>query len=153
MVEEIQQLEHTLDELKDKIKQTDKHIKWSELKDRDKFERLSPSRKKLTDTVKLIAYRAETALVGIVREQLARHDDGRVLIQDLCRSEADILPDPDNGILNVVVHGMATPRSNRAIRHLLENLNDAQFNYPGTNLRLVYTLAIPDDPKSEIGVT
>ena len=79
--------------------------------------------------------------------------DGRVLIQDLCRSEADILPDPDNGILNVVVHGMATPRSNRAIRHLLENLNDAQFNYPGTNLRLVYTLAIPDDPKSEIGVT
>lgn len=153
LVEEIQQLEHTLDELKEKIKQTDKHIKWSELEDKDKFERLSPSRKKLTDTVKLIAYRAETALVGIVREQLARHDDGRVLIQDLCRSEADILPDPDKGILKVVVHGMATPRSNRAIRHLLENLNDAQFNYPGTNLRLVYTLAIPDDPKSEIGVT
>ena len=153
LVEEIQRLEHQIEELKGKIKQTDKHIKWSELEDEDKFERLSPSRKKLTDTVKLIAYRAETALVGIVREQLARHDDGRVLIQDLCRSEADILPDPDNGILNVVVHGMATPRSNRAIRHLLENLNDAQFNYPGTDLRLVYTLAVPDDPKSEIGVT
>ena len=149
LVEEIQRLEHQLEELKDKIKQTDKHITWSELEDKDKFERLSPSRKKLTDTVKLIAYRAETALVGIVREQLARHDDGRVLIQDLCRSEAD----PDKGILNVIIHGMATARSNRAIRHLLENLNDAQFNYPGTTLQLVYTLATPDDPKSETEVT
>jgi len=125
LVEEIQQLEHQLEQLKEKIKQTDKHITWSELEDKDKFERLSPSRKKLTDTVKLIAYRAETALVNIVREQLARHDDGRVLIQDLCRSEADILPDPEQGILNIVVHGMATNRSNRAIRHLLETLNEA----------------------------
>ncbi len=153
LVEEIQQLEHKLGETKDKIKQTDKYIKWAELEDKDKFERLSPSRKKLTDTVKLIAYRAETALVSIVRETLARHDDGRVLIQDLCRSEADILPEPDKGILKVVIHAMATPRLNRAIAHLLENLNEAQFNYPGTNLRLVYTLAGPDDPKSETGVT
>jgi hypothetical protein len=158
-VEEIQQLEHPLNEIKDKIKHTAKHIQWSELQDKDKFERLSPSRKKLTDTVKLIAYRAETALVGIVREKMARHDEGRVLIQDLCRSEADIIPDPDNGILNIVIHGMATPRSNRAIRHLLEELNATEFNYPGTNLRLVYKLAdgaenqtIPGKPKSDTGV-
>lgn len=153
LVEEIQHLEHQLETLKEKIKQTDKHITWSELEEKDKFKRLSPSRKKLTDTVKLIAYRAETALVNIVREQLARHDDGRVLIQDLCRSEADILPDPDKGILTVVIHGMANARSNRAIRHLLEHLNETEFNYPGTNLRLVYTLGVPDDPKSETGVT
>ena len=153
MVEEIGQLEHKLKEIKDTIKQTPKHITWAELEDQDKFERLSPSRKKLTDTVKLIAYRAETALVGIVREKLARHDEGRVLIQDLCRSEADILPDSDNGILKVVIHAMATPRLNRVIEHLLENLNDAQFNYPGTHLRLVYTLSASDGPKSETEVT
>lgn len=153
LVEEIGQLEHTLKETKEKIKQTRKHITWGELEEKDKFERLSPSRKKLTDTVKLIAYRAETALVGLVRETLARHDEGRVLIQDLCRSEADILPDPDKGILKVVIHAMATPRSNRAIDHLLENLNDARFNYPGTHLRLVYTLSASGGPKSETGVT
>ena len=153
LVEEIQQLEHQLGELKEKIRQTAKHITWSELEEQDKFERLAPSRKKLTDTVKLIAYRAETALAGIVREELARYDDGRVLIQDLCRSEADIIPDPDQGILTIVVHGMATARSNRAIRHLLETLNESESNYPGTNLRLVYSLAVPDAPKSETGVT
>ena len=94
------------------------------------------------------------------------HEDATILLKGLdsitfwlrpeaapSRSEADILPDPDKGIFNVVIHAMATPRSNRAIEHLLENLNDAQFNYPGTNLRLVYTLAAHVDPKSETGVT
>ena len=37
-------------------------------------------------------------------------------------------------------HHMANERSNRAIDHLLTQLNEAEFNYPGTNLRLVYTL-------------
>ena len=68
-------------------------------------------------------------------------------------ASAWILPDPDKGILKVVIHAMASPRLNRAIEHLLENLNDAQFNYPGTHLRLVYTLSASDDPKSETGVT
>jgi hypothetical protein len=35
---------------------------------------------------------------------------------------------------------MSNPRSNRAIQHLLNALNDAAMNYPGTNLRLTYTL-------------
>ncbi len=159
-VEEIEQLEHELNTIKSTLKQTSKHIKWGELEEKDKFQRLAPSRKKLTDTVKLIAYRAETAMVGIVREILARHDDGRVLIQDLCRTSADILPDTDHGILNVIIHGMATPRYNRAIEHLLEHLNQAEFNYPGTNLRLVYSLAVDtenrptsDEPNSETEVT
>ena len=36
---------------------------------------------------------------------------------------------------------MSNPRSNRAIAHLLEHLNAAEFTYPGTNLRLVYSIA------------
>ena len=152
LVEEIEQYSHALAKLKEKIKTTDKHINWSDLEEKDRFERLSPSRKKLTDTVKLIAYRSETAMVSIVREVLARHDEGRVLIQDLCRSEADILPDPSNGLVTVVIHSMATPRSNRAIEYLLEHLNEAQFNYPGTNLRLFYRLLAPIKPTSESGV-
>ena len=45
-----------------------------------KFQRLAPSRKQLVDTVKLIAYRGETALAGVVREELARTDDARSLL-------------------------------------------------------------------------
>jgi hypothetical protein len=49
----------------------------------------------------MIAYRAETALVNIVREKLSRKDDARSLIRDLCISNADILPDIEAGVLTM----------------------------------------------------
>ena len=109
----------------------------------DKFKRLAPSRKRLIDTIKLIAYRAETAITKIVREALSRQDDARSLVRDLFRSEADLSPDVEAGLLRVTVHPMANPRSNRAIEHLLGVLNDAEFTYLGTNLKLIYTLVQP----------
>ena len=40
-----------------------------------------------------VAYRAETAMVGIVREVLVREDDARSLIRDLMQTEAYLSPD------------------------------------------------------------
>ena len=103
----------------------------------------------MTDTVKPIAYRAETALATIVREKLSHADEASALIRDLFRSDADIHPDKAAGVLEVRMHTLANPRSNRAIQHLLDHLNAAEFTYPGTNLRLTYTLCAPsrDDDK------
>jgi transposase len=146
LVEEIEQVEHELDQVKRQLKDTPKHVTWDELPAEQRFARLAPSRKRLTDTVKMIAYRAETAMTAIVREELAREDDARALLRDLFRSEADLLPDTAQGVLEVCVHPMANPRSNRAIVHLLTHLNDASLTYPGTNLKLVYTMrGVPAD--------
>ena len=93
--------------------------------------------------MKLVAYRAETALAAIVREELSHADEARALIRDLFRSDADLQPDEAAGVLEVRVHTLANPRSNRALQHLLDHLNAAEFIYPGTNLRLTYTLAAP----------
>ena len=155
LLEAVQQLEHELEEVKEQRKQTPKHIAWEQLPNESKFQRLAPSRKRLLDTVKLIAYRAETALTAIVRETLAREDDARSLVRDLFRSEADLSPDTTAGVLKVDVHALANPRSNRAIRHLLDALNAAEFNYPGTNLKLKYTLLGPssEPPAIEVGAT
>jgi len=142
LVEEIQHLEHELFELMEKLKDTPKHIDWCDLEQDDKFEKLRPSRKRLTDTIKMIAYRAETAMVNIAREKLARRDDARALIRDLCNSEADIIPDIESGILTVQIHAMANPRSNEAIKHLIDCLNSTAFNYPATNFRLNYTMPV-----------
>ena len=101
LVEEIEPLENQLNEVKEQIKKTPKHVDWDQLPTSDQFERLAPSRKRLTDTVKMIAYRAETALVSIVREKLIRPDDARALVRDLFRSEADVLPDLKQGVLHV----------------------------------------------------
>jgi len=140
LLEEIEQLEHELEEVKKRQKETPHHVDWNALPEAQKFQRLAPGRKRVMDTVKMIAYRAETAMAGIIREELARADDARSLLRDLFRSDADILPDPGTATLRVHVHPMSNPRSNHAIRHLLNHLNDAAMAYPGTNLRLVYSL-------------
>ena len=141
--EEIGQLENELTALKTRMATTPKHLAWEELPKEAKFERLAPSRRRLADTVKLVAYRAETAMATIVREELSRQDDARSLIRDLFRSDADIYPDIAAGVLEVRLHTLSNPRSNRAVEHLLEQLNAAECTYPGTNLRLTYSLSAP----------
>ncbi len=141
LVEEIEQLDKEMAEINSQLKTTPSHLAWDKLPESEKFQRLAPSRKQLVDTVKLIAYRAETAMAAIVRESLARTDDARSLLCDLFRSEADLLPDLKQGVLRVQVHPMSNPRANRAIAHLLEHLNATEFTYPGTELKLVYSIA------------
>jgi len=140
LVESIEQLEHELSELQEQRAKTPHHLDWDALPADDQFDRLAPSRKRLMDTVKLVSYRTETVLVNIVREELARDDDARSLIRDLFRSEANLLVDRAANQLTVEVHSLSNARSNRAIAHLLTHLNAADLSYPGTNLKLVYTL-------------
>ncbi|MEE8251908.1 MAG: hypothetical protein V3R24_09225 [Gemmatimonadales bacterium] len=141
--EQLEQLEHEVNSLKEQMKSTPQHLEWDQFPEDAKFERLAPSRKRLTDTVKLVAYRAETALSGLLRESLPREDDSRSLLRDLFRSDADITPHFHSKVLEVRIHTLANPRSNRAIQHLLDQLNNAQCTYPGTEFRLQYILADP----------
>ncbi len=150
LVEAIEQFEQELTAINDQLKTTPGHLKWDELPAAEKFERLAPSRKQLVDTVKMIAYRAETAMAAIVREELARADDARSVLRDLFRSEADLLPDVDHHRLHVQVHPMSNPRSNRAIAHLLEQLNAAELTYPGTSLKLIYSIAGDAEASSSV---
>lgn len=91
----------------------------------------------------LIAYRAETALASIACGKMAHTHESRSLIRELCRSAADIIPNDAAGILEVRLHTLANPRSNRTVQHLLEHLNAAEYTYPGTDLRLKYSLSAP----------
>jgi hypothetical protein len=143
LVESIEHLEHELSSVKQSQSETPKHLSWDSLPEESQFEQLAPSRKRLLDTVKMLAYRSETALVGILRESLRRSDDGRSLIQDLFRQDADLLLDESQGRLEVRVHPFSNPRWNRAIGDLLEHLTAAEMTCPGTKLTLAYSLIAP----------
>jgi len=147
--EQIEQLEHEIDSLKEQMAGTPKHLEWDEFPNEAKFERLAPSRKRLTDTVKLVAYRAETAMSDLLREELRREDDSRSLLRDLFRSDADVIPDCEGQVLQVRLHTLANPRSNRAVRHLLDHLNATETTYPGTEFRLHYSLGDPENGVTE----
>lgn len=102
--------------------------------------KLDPETKHLTDTIKMLAYRAETSLVGLLNDKVyARtEEEGRALVREILRTPADVLPDEREGVLRVRLHGLANPRSNAAVMHLCEALNEAEITYPGTQLRLRY---------------
>jgi transcriptional regulator with PAS, ATPase and Fis domain len=59
---EIENLSCQIDELKTLSKQTPHHIPVKDLPESDRFSRLLTERKHFIDTIKLIAYRAETSM-------------------------------------------------------------------------------------------
>ena len=140
LLEDIEQYENELQQLKGQLQQTARHISWDELPKSDKFQRLVTGRKRLLDTIKMIAYRAETAMVGLVTSPTVDSTAGRRLMQDLFDSQADILPDIARKRLKIRVHRSARPATDRLLAKLFENLNQAELIYPGTHLQLVYEL-------------
>jgi len=101
--------------------------------------RLEPETKHLTDTIKMVAYRAETALVGSLSAHFARsEDEGRALIREILLSNADLLVESTERRLVVRPHSLSNPRSNAALAKLCETLTALGVVYPGTDLTMVY---------------
>ena len=140
LFEEVEKYEHELECVKAKLKKTPKHITWAELDDSNKFHRLLPGRKRLMDTVRMITYRAETAMASMMIGPTIDMAAARRLLQDLFVNDADLLPEPENNILRVQIHNAARPTANRSIEHLLAKLNAAEIIYPGTDMRIVYQM-------------
>ena len=97
--------------------------------------------KMLADTVKMIAYRAETALVALLLPHLKKEEDAWTLIRELLISSADIEPDSDAQTLSVRIRRMACPAHDKAIAAFLNDLTQLEFRHPETNARIIYTLA------------
>lgn len=135
--------------LKEKRKETPKHLTLAELPQSERFVQLAPTRKRLVDTIRMIAYRAETAIAITLRDLLARPDDARSLAREIFAADADLLPDTQQGTLTVRLHHLANRLSDAAARALAEQLNQSETIYPGTDLRLVYKLVSDPNPRDQ----
>ncbi|HME22133.1 MAG TPA: hypothetical protein VKI44_12480, partial [Acetobacteraceae bacterium] len=109
-------------------------------------DRLSTQSKHLVDTIKMIAYRAETAMVQIVRQKMTRRDDARSLLRAIYNTEVDLLPDLPAKTLTIRLHPLANRSSDHALRHLCDHLNATETLFPGTDLRLIYELVSMQSP-------
>ena len=140
LLEEIRLNEQRLSELKAKVKETPHHIEWKDLPEADKFNRLLPGRKRLIDAVRMIAYRAETAMVPILMGDAVDSSEARTLLQTLFVTDADIHPDPEHNQLIIRVHRAANPVTDRRREQLFAHLNATETCYPGTALQMVYEI-------------
>jgi len=148
--EQIETLTKELEELKAQRKAVKHHITFGELPEEERFKQLSTQSKQLIDTIKMVAYRAETAMVQIARETMRREDDGRSLLSALYRTEADLVPDEKAGTLTVRVHHQANRCHDEIIRHLCHELNQTETVFPGTSLRLVYEMVSNESDGAQI---
>lgn len=136
--EEIDDRKRELGELKNRRKETPRHMKMGELPEGERFQQMSPTRKQFIDTIRMMAYRAETAMAILLKEVLARSDDARSLLKQLFNADADLLPNPEEGVLIVRLHHLTNRMSDVAVRFLADHLNASETIYPGTNLRMVF---------------
>lgn len=137
---QVQALETQLQEVKTNLKATDRHVQLKDLPVEQRYTRLSVGAQDLVDTIKLIAYRAETAMSHLVREEFpaGRRGEERRLLQSLYVSEANLLPDLDQGTLTVQLHYPANPMIARVVQALCVQLTATETLFPTTKLRLVY---------------
>ena len=140
LLETIQSLQTEREALKASRRATPRKIAIEELPEAERPRQLLPLAKTLTDTVKMIAYRAETALVGLLRRHLANEAEARALIRELFVSGADLEPDDTADTLTIRIHRMASPVHDRAITLLLDELTTANYCHPETGHRFIYQL-------------
>src|SRR5664279_3480397 len=84
--ETIEQQKNAVEMLKKTRKETPRHIDVHDLPEDQKFKQLSTQSKHLIDTIKMTAYRAETAMANSLREKMSHPDEVRTLLRALYKT-------------------------------------------------------------------
>ena len=139
-VEALQAVQEELKRLCAARKASPRKVTIDSLPEAERPTQLPPLNKMLCDTVKMVAYRAETAMVALLRRHLKKEDDARALIRELFVSSADIEPNALANTLTIKIHRMASPAHDRAIAALLEELTLQDFPHPETGAKMTFAL-------------
>lgn len=75
-----------------------------DLPEADSFQSTGHGQEAFSRHVKLIACRAETALVHILREKMAREDDARALVRPIFESAVVLRPSESEKTLTIRLH-------------------------------------------------
>ena len=116
----------------------DQHVRACELSEAERLQALPQPLRRLMDTLRLIAYRAETAMATAVAPELDNPDTARSLLKSLFRGDASLHPDEQAGTLTARLLHQPTRAQDLALAPLIDELNRTSTVFPGTQLRLVY---------------
>lgn len=126
--------------LQQKRPQGPSHLTLGELLPADRFQQFSRAKKHWVDPIKMVAYRAETALAMSWRAHRARTGDARALLREIFVTAADLCPDETAGTLTVNLPHLSNACSDRLASQWAEELKATETIFPGTQLRMVFKL-------------
>jgi Transposase protein len=134
--EEIRRLGQQIEALGKKRRKLPTRIKVRDLPSDAHF-RLETERKILMDTVKIVAYRVESALLTGIRPHYSHAEqEGRQLIQEILQASGDLEVREDT--VTVTLEPLSSPHRTRVLEKLCECLTEQRCKYPGTIQQLTY---------------
>jgi transposase len=104
--------------------------------------KLATERKHLTDIIKMVAYQAESDLLALLRPHYARAEqEGRTLLHEIFATAGDI--SVSNTELHITLAPLSSPHRTHAAQALCELLDQTATVFPGTRLRIRFTVQPP----------
>jgi hypothetical protein len=138
-LEELEDQEHNLVEQR---KKQPYKIEVKNMPENERYTTLDMEGKLFQNIIKMICYRAETAICLLLNSEIyTKQEEIRLLVKSFIKTKGDILPDYKQNTLTIKLYTQSTPRNNHALEELCEILTDSETIYPGTELRLIYKLA------------
>ena len=137
---EIEDLEKQRTTIIETKKKTEKKILFKDLDENQKFNTSVNERKFFLDTIKIIAYRAETALCNIIKKQMTSPQLARTIIRKIYTSHADIELNQTNSTLIIKLHRTNHWADDNIMEYLCAQLNETETSFPATNLALKFKL-------------
>ncbi len=141
LLAQLAEVEREIGELAAKRRSTPTHVAAGSLDENQRLNALPQPMPRFCDTLRMIAYRAETAMMPCVAEAQGKKRNPRATLRALFSTEVTILPDYPRKTLSVRILHLANKAHSRHLRPLLETLNATKTVFPGTDLRMVYELA------------
>jgi predicted DNA-binding protein YlxM (UPF0122 family) len=135
LIEKAQEIEQEINKLVAKRKNTKYKIPLSDMPENERYTKLHQESKYLMNIIKMICYRAETALENKLAPHFSRAEDEiRSLIKAITRLSIDIIPDNEKALLNITLYPLSNIRSQNALANIIDEVNATNSVYPGTNL-------------------
>ena len=142
MIEEIQLIEQQVEAMKIQRKEIPYKISLGQMPESVRYNCLNRESKALQNVIKMICYRAETALANLIYPHYKRaNQEIRALIKSIIQASINMEVDKKNECLKIALFPLANQRSNEAVNKICQTLNDTETIFPGTNLKLIYKIA------------
>jgi hypothetical protein len=142
LFEEIQKVKQQITELINKRKEIPYKITVGQMPQKIRYNKLNRESKVLMNVLKMICYRAETALARLLEPHFKRSSqEVRMLIKSLIRTPVNLKVDRIKKELNITLYPLSNQRSNEAICKICDTLNETNTIFPDTNLMLNYKIA------------
>lgn len=127
------------DKLLEARKKIQPKIKLSQMQQEERYNKLKTESKILMNVIKMICYRAETAVASLLTSYLYNaNKEKRMVVKQIIKSNADLIPNYQEKTLSIKLYSLSAKRYNVAVEKICGLLNDTETVFPGTDLKMIF---------------